>query len=98
MAYRAIAAQLGIHNTTVMRYLNEPAQAAPKTPEEMDAAIRRHLKTAPMHPTELAAELGVGIAATRKLLADMERRAYAGRASQRPLADDLRSQLAAGPV
>jgi len=73
LSHRAIGRKLGIDHTLCVDYLHKP-ETAPKTPEEMEAKIRKDLRRGPMSPDELGEGLGAGPGAVRKLLAGMKAR------------------------
>jgi len=74
LSLREIGKRMGLHNTTVMRYSQGAAVIEPKTPEQLEDAIRTALRRDHMTASDLAATLGIGVAALRRTIADMQRR------------------------
>jgi transposase len=74
ISHRKIAEQVGVYHTSIKRYASAPEKAAPKSPAELEAAIRKQLKQAAMSSDELAEGLGIGPGAVKKMLAAMAKR------------------------
>lgn len=75
LCYRAIAKKVGVHFTVVGDYVRGDARGPePKTPEQLEDAIRATLKRGHMAGKELADALGVKAKHLRRTIADMRRR------------------------
>jgi predicted transcriptional regulator len=72
LSNRAIGLELGLHNTTVMRYINAPrGSTAGASPEVIEAQIRGLLKTEPLTAGELAKSLGLRVSSVREMVGGM---------------------------
>jgi hypothetical protein len=68
---RFIAGELGIHNTTVLRYTT-PAKEL--SDAEIESGIRRHLKRSPLHISDLAELLSIKPTRISRAIVAMQRR------------------------
>lgn len=72
--YRAIAKRVGVHFTVVGTYVRGEGKPEPKTPEQIEDAIRAALKRGDVAACDLAEAVGVGITALRTVITKMQHR------------------------
>jgi hypothetical protein len=73
LSSRAIGRELGLHDTTVLRYRSAPA-TDPQEPADFEGELRRLLKRGPASAKELAGGLGCGTAEVKRRIAEMQGR------------------------
>lgn len=76
---RAIAKVVGVHDTTVLRYIPEDVREqrgkhTPKTPEQVEDSIRQTLKRGPMTLSELGEMMGISARKVESSIAGMRER------------------------
>lgn len=74
LSTRAIGREMGLHSTTVLRYIPPAPAPAPKSPEQVDAGIRKHLRAGPVTVDDLAEAMGITPPSARRALGVMKRR------------------------
>lgn len=74
LTYRAIAKRVGVHFAVVGTYVRDEGKPHPKTPEEIEAAIRAALKRGDLTAHDLAEAVGVSVTALRTVITKMQHR------------------------
>jgi hypothetical protein len=72
LSSREVGRQVKIDHVTCLRYKHGPARPEPKTPEQLEDAIRAALKRGPITANDLAAGLDVSVPTVRRVIATLQ--------------------------